>query len=166
MGQGAGRNGLTGRVFLSTHEKQLDSKRRLLVPSDFRATALKPYEGVDVFEGVYCFAAINAACLECGGAAFFATGRDVIDEFPKMSTTRIAMQKHFYASMHRLSFDTAGRVTLPEKMCETFNLSSDVVIAGMGDSFQIWEPKAYAIYAAEQDRVVALAFAKREAKFQ
>lgn len=166
VGQGAGRNGLTGRVFLSTHEKQLDSKRRLLVPSDFRATALKPHDGGDAFEGLYCFAAINAACLECGGGAFFSTCRDVIDEYPKMSPTRTAMQKHFYASMHKLSFDTAGRVTLPEKLCETFGLTGDVVIAGMGDSFQIWEPKAYATYAAVQDQLVAEAFAKREAKFQ
>ncbi len=166
MGQGAGRLGLMGRVFLSTHEKQLDSKRRLLVPSDFRATALQPYDGVDAFEGVYCLAAINAACLECGGAAFFATCRDVIEEYPKMSPTRTAMHKHFYASMHRLSFDTAGRVTLPEHLCEKFKLSADVVIAGMGDSFQIWEPAAYAVYAAEQDKLVAEAFAKREARFQ
>ena len=150
-------------MFLSTHEKQLDTKRRLLVPQDFRAAALAPYEGVEPFEGLYCFAAINAACLECGGAAFFAMYRDVINEYPPMSPTRTAMQRRFYASMHRLGFDTAGRITLPEKLCEQFGLTSDVVIAGLGESFQIWAPQAYADYAAEQDKLVEAAFAKREA---
>lgn len=153
-------------LFLSSHEKQLDGKRRLLVPSDYRASALQPHEGVDPFEGVYCFAAINAPCLECGGAAFFATYRDVIDEYPKLSPTRAALQRRFYASMNRLGFDTAGRITLPEKLCDQFNLSGDVVLAGLGESFQIWEPSAYEAWAAEQDKLVEDAFAKREVLYQ
>ncbi|MDV6332047.1 division/cell wall cluster transcriptional repressor MraZ [Asticcacaulis sp. 201] len=150
-------------MFLSTHEKQLDAKRRLLVPSDFRATALAAVPGIEPFEGVYCFPAISAGCIECGGAAFFAMQRDVINSYPPMTATRAAMQTRFYASMHKLGFDTAGRITLPEKLCQTFGLTGDVVIAGMGESFQIWEPVAYAKYLAEQDAMVAAAFAKREA---
>ncbi|MBW8880987.1 MAG: division/cell wall cluster transcriptional repressor MraZ [Asticcacaulis sp.] len=153
-------------MFLSSHEKQLDAKRRLIVPSDYRAAALTPHDGVEPFEGVYCLAAINAPCLECGGAEFFAGCRDVINEYPKLSPTRAALQRRFYASMHRLAFDTAGRITLPEKLCEQFGLTGDVVLAGLGDSFQIWEPAAYAAFAAEQDKLVADAFAKREALYQ
>jgi MraZ protein len=41
-----------------------------------------------------------------------------------------------------------------------------VVIAGLGESFQIWAPQAYADYAALQDKLVDAAFAKREALFQ
>lgn len=152
-------------MFLSTHEKQLDAKRRLLVPQDFRATALSPVEGIEPFEGVYGFAAIKANCLECGGAALFATYRDVVNEYPAFSPTRAAMQRRFFASMTRLSFDTAGRITLPEKLCEQFNLTGEVIIAGLGDSFQIWEPSAYALYAEEQDRLVEAAFARREELF-
>ncbi|MCR6658207.1 MAG: hypothetical protein NVV72_02250 [Asticcacaulis sp.] len=38
-----------------------------------------------------------------------------------------------------------------------------MVIAGLGESFQIWAPQAYATYATEQDQLVEAAFAKREA---
>jgi MraZ protein len=141
-------------VFLSSHEKQLDAKRRLLVPQDFRASALAPYDGVEPFEGLYCFAAINASCLECGGAAFFATYRAVIEAHPPLSPTRKALEHRFYASMHRLAFDTAGRITLPEAMCDRFGLKGDVLLTGLGTSFQIWETTAYATYAEEQDRLV------------
>lgn len=147
-------------MFLSTHEKQLDSKRRLLVPQDFRATALLVFPDVDLFEGVYCLPAVKADCLECGGGAFFAMQRDVINEYPPMSPLRNAMQTR-YASMHRLGFDTAGRITLPEKLCEQFGLTGDVVIAGMGESFQIWEPVAYEAYLIEQKKLIEAVFAER-----
>ena len=152
-------------VFLSSHEKQLDAKRRLLVPQDFRAAALEPFESVAPFEGVYCFAAIGAQCLELGGAAFFATYRDVIDEYPKLSPTRKALEHRFYAAMSRLAFDTAGRITLPESLCQTFGLGGDVLLTGLGQSFQIWQPAAYAAYAAEQDKLVTAAMHKREDLF-
>lgn len=144
-------------MFLSSHEKQLDSKRRLLVPQEFRASALASFEGVEPFEGLYCFAAINASCLECGGAAFFATYRAVIETHPPLSPTRKALEHRFYASMHRLGFDTAGRVTLPEALCDRFNLKGDVLLTGLGTSFQIWEPEAYKVYSEEQERLVSAA---------
>ena len=152
-------------MFLSSHEKQLDAKRRLLVPQDFRAAALKPLDGVEPFEGLYCFSAIGAQCLECGGAAFFATYRDVINEYPRLSPTRKALEHRFYAPMSRLGFDTAGRITLPENLCRTFGLTDEVLLTGLGDSFQIWHPAAYETYAAEQDRLVEAAMRKREDLF-
>ncbi len=148
-------------MFLSTHEKQLDAKRRLVVPQDFRAASLQPFDDIEPFEGLYCFAAIDAQCIECGGGAFFATYRDEINQYSKLSPKRKALEHRFYASMQRLNFDTAGRITLPEKLCQTFNLTSDVLLTGLGDSFQIWEPKAYEAYAAAQDRLVSDIFSAR-----
>lgn len=149
-------------MFLSSHEKQLDAKRRLLVPQDFRASAMLPQPGFEPFEGLFCIASVDAPCLECGGGAFFSTYRDVIAEYPKLSPTRKALEQHFYGAMHRLAFDTAGRVTLPEKLCQRFGFDADVVLVGLGDSFQIWTPKAYDAHAAEQERLVAAALLRRE----
>ena len=61
-------------MFLSTFEKQLDAKRRLLVPQEFRAAA------AGSFDGVFCFPSIEHDCLEGGGQALFDTWRGVIDE--------------------------------------------------------------------------------------
>ena len=49
-------------VFLSTFDKQLDAKRRIVVPADFRAAVSN-----GPFDGVFCFASIEADCLEGGG---------------------------------------------------------------------------------------------------
>jgi len=61
--------------------------------------------------------------------------------------------------MHRLAFDTAGRITLPESLCERFGLTGEILLTGLGTSFQIWEPGAYAAYAEAQARLVEEAMA-------
>ncbi len=138
-------------MFLSSHEKQLDSKRRLLVPQDFRATALLPGDSLEAFDGVYGFSAVEAECLECGGAAFFERYRALIERFPVGSPTRRALEHKVYGGMQRLNFDTAGRITLPEALCARFGLTGDVVMVGLYDRFQIWSPAAYAAWSAQQD---------------
>ena len=50
-------------VFLSTFEKQVDGKRRIVVPQEFRAQTAGP------FDGVFCFPSIEADCIEGGGKA-------------------------------------------------------------------------------------------------
>jgi MraZ protein len=60
-------------VFLSTFEKQLDAKRRIVVPQEFRAAAAGP------FDGVFCFPSIEADCLDGGGQALFQQYRALVD---------------------------------------------------------------------------------------
>ncbi|MGZ3298570.1 MAG: division/cell wall cluster transcriptional repressor MraZ [Asticcacaulis sp.] len=146
-------------MFLSSHEKQLDSKRRLLVPQDFRATAARGTDALDAFDGVYCFSAVEAECLECGGAAFFERYRALIERFPVGSPTRRALEHKVYGGMQRLNFDTAGRITLPESLCARFGLSDTVVMVGLYDRFQVWSPRAYESYAAEQEALARDVFA-------
>jgi MraZ protein len=52
--------------------------------------------------------------------------------------------------MAKLSFDPAGRVTLPETLCEMFGLTDWVVVVGLGERFQIWEREAFQAHRAAQ----------------
>ena len=62
-------------MFLSTYEKQLDGKRRLLIPQEFRTAE----NGAE--HGVFCFPSIEADCLEAGGDKLFAEYRTLHDYF-------------------------------------------------------------------------------------
>ena len=53
----------------------------------------------------------------------------------------------------KMSFDTAGRVTLPEGLCDMFGLSDWVVVVGLGDRFQIWEREAFQAHRAAQREI-------------
>ena len=123
-------------MFISTFEKQLDTKRRLVAPAEFRAT-------VAPFDGLFCFPSIEADCIEGGGRALFDAYAAVIDEFPFGDPQRTALETSIMGGMCQLSFDTAGRITLPEALCEQFGLTDWVTIVGLRDRFQIWPREAF-----------------------
>jgi MraZ protein len=131
-------------VFLSTFEKQLDAKRRLVAPAEFRAQLTGP------FEGVFCFPSIEFDCLECGGKALFDRYAAMIEELQFGDPLRTAIETSVHAGMHMLSFDTAGRITLPETLCRDHGLTDWVVIAGIGERFQIWNRDAFQAHRAAQ----------------
>ena len=63
-------------VFLSTVENQLDAKRRLLIPQDFRTSE----NGAE--HAIFVFPSIEADCLEAGGDPLFATYVEMIRSLP------------------------------------------------------------------------------------
>jgi len=131
-------------MFLSTFEKQLDAKRRIVVPQEFRALAAGP------FDGVFCFPSIEADCIEGGGKALFDRYMGVIEELEFGDPLRTALETSVLGGMAKLSFDTAGRITLPETLCEMFGLTDWVVVVGLGDRFQIWSRDAFHAHRAAQ----------------
>jgi MraZ protein len=150
-------------VFFSTFEKPLDAKRRIVVPQEFRAAIAGP------FDGVFCFPSIEADCIEGGGKALFDKQEALINEFEFGDPLRYALEFTVRGGMAQLSFDTAGRVTLPENLCEQFGLSETVVVVGLGDRFQIWSHKAFQDQRAAQlrsarDGLAAFRAAGRQAR--
>jgi len=145
-------------MFLSTFEKQLDAKRRIVVPQDFRALATGP------FDGVFCFPSIEADCIEGGGQALFDRYLGVIEELDFGDPLRSALETSVLGGMARLSFDTAGRITLPEALCEMFGLSDWVAVVGLGDRFQIWSREAFQTHRADQRSVARDGLAKLRAE--
>lgn len=131
-------------MFLSTFEKQLDSKRRIVVPHDFRAAVAGP------FDGIFCFPSIEADCLEGGGKALFDRYAALIEELAFGDPLRTALETTVYGGMNQLSFDTAGRITLPELLCQQFGLTDWVAVVGMKDRFQIWERDAFRAHREAQ----------------
>ena len=73
-------------MFLSTFEKQLDAKRRIVVPQDFRAAASGP------FDGIFCFPSIEADCIEAGGRALFDRYLALIEELDFGDPLRSALE--------------------------------------------------------------------------
>jgi MraZ protein len=139
-----GFGGVQASVFLSTFEKQLDSKRRIVVPQEFRAAVS------GMFDGIFCFPSIEADCLEAGGKALFDRYVGVIEEMPFGDPTRSALETSILGGMAKLTFDTAGRITLPDQLCEMCGLTDWVAVVGMGERFQIWSREAFQAHRATQ----------------
>lgn len=131
-------------MFLSTFEKQVDAKRRIVVPQEFRALVSGP------FDGIVCFPSIEADCVEGGGKALFDRYLSLIEEMPFGDPTRSAIELSVLGGQAKMNFDTAGRITLPEQLCDQFGLTDWVVLVGLGDRFQIWEREAFQAHRAAQ----------------
>jgi MraZ protein len=134
-------------VFLSTFEKQLDAKRRIVLPADFRA------QTTGLFDGVFCFPAFEADCIEGGGQPLFDEYKKTIDEMPLGDPLRTALETVVLGGMAKMAFDTAGRITLPETLCAQLELTDWVTVVGMGDRFQIWPRDAFKAHWARQREV-------------
>jgi MraZ protein len=123
-------------VFISTFEKQLDAKRRIVAPQDYR-------QAVAPFDGLFCFPSVEANCIEGGGKVLFDEYAALIDEFPLGDPARMALETCIMGGMVQLSFDTAGRITLPEAFCEMFEITDWVTVVGLKNRFQIWSRDAF-----------------------
>lgn len=145
-------------MFLSTFEKQLDGKRRIVVPQEFRASVSGP------FDGVFCFPSIEADCLEGGGQALFDRYEALIAELPFGDPVRSSIEFCVRGGLHRLSFDTAGRITLPEAVCEQFGLTDWVAVVGLGERFQIWEREAFRAHREAQRQAARQGLAELRAQ--
>jgi MraZ protein len=150
-------------VFLSTFEKQLDSKRRIVAPLEYRAAAAGP------FAGVYCFASFEADCIEAGGRALFDGYQQLINETELGDPLRLALETTINGGMYELAFDAAGRITLPEALCAEVGITDWVAVVGLGDRFQIWDRDAFREHRARQralakDGVAALRAQQRAAR--
>ncbi|HEX8233773.1 MAG TPA: division/cell wall cluster transcriptional repressor MraZ [Caulobacteraceae bacterium] len=150
-------------MFLSTFEKQLDSKRRIVVPQEFRAAA------AGLFDGVFCFPSIEVDCIEAGGKALFDRYAAVIEELPFGDPLRSALETSILGGARPLSYDTAGRITLPDSLCQQFGLTDWVAVVGLGERFQIWPLEAFRAHRdaqreAAREGLVALRNQQRQLK--
>ncbi len=160
-------------MFRSTFEKQLDSKRRIVLPQEFRAaaTAIPPTPSAaaeETFDGVFCFPSIEANCLEGGGQLLFNRYLGVIEELPFGDPLRSALEFSVVGGMRQLPFDSAGRIVLPESFCDQFGLNDWVAVVGLIDRFQIWPLEAFRAHRdaqrlAAQQGLPALRMAQRNA---
>ena len=131
-------------MFLSTYEKQLDGKRRLLIPAEFRTAE----NGAE--HKVFCFPSIEADCLEAGGDHYFQALVAMIRGLPFGSAQRSALEWQVLGEQRPLAFDGGGRITLPDYLCEEAGLGEAVMIVGLGDRFQIWSKDRWTARRAEQ----------------
>jgi MraZ protein len=71
--------------------------------------------------------------------------------------------------MRQLPFDSAGRIVLPEGLCEEMGITDWVALVGLGDRFQIWSLDAYKAHRetqrqAAREGLANLRMAQRSAK--
>lgn len=86
------------------------------------------------------------ACLNALPAPIFEKiGEEAKLHAPSLADYRTFMS-HFYSQATSCTIDKQGRLLLPEQACAELDLQTDVLLAGVGDRFEIWNPTEWTAF--------------------
>ncbi|PCI86781.1 MAG: division/cell wall cluster transcriptional repressor MraZ [Hyphomicrobiales bacterium] len=134
--------------FVSSFQNKIDKKGRVSVPAAFR-TILDRDVQADGVHQVFCYPAIEAPAVECGGVPLLSKIYQLLEDLPPYSEERDVLSTALFGGSLQLKIDSDGRIIIPDEMREHANLTDYVTFVGMGDKFRIWSPELFASYMAE-----------------
>ena len=119
-------------MFVNHYEHSLDSKNRVVLPAKFRHS---------LGERVYLAPQGNSLAVY-SESEYERVANRLLDQVrsgevdPK---TRLG----FGSSTVEVDIDSAGRITIPQRLREFANLTGDVIVAGVLTYIEIWDRDAY-----------------------
>ncbi len=141
------------RFFSSTTKNRIDAKGRVSIPAPFRKVLEREAEpGVVLIPRM-----VGDPAIDCLGMSRFEEMADAIDDMAPLDPVTIALSNKIIGQARQVQIDDTGRIVLPPDLRKTFDLmGEEALFVGLGKTFQIWNPDAY---AARQDGYDALAMA-------
>jgi MraZ protein len=124
-------------LFLSTYVNKVDRKGRVSVPATFRAILAEQRSPT-----VVVFRAFRVPALEAGGEQRMQEIDARLQGLDEYSDDFLSLRSLF-ADAHQLTLDPEGRILLPQQLLDHANITDAATFAGLGRSFQIWEPGAF-----------------------
>lgn len=132
---------MTEHMFLGRYFHTLDNKGRLTVPARYR----------EILEsGAYITKGFETNLTVMTPAAFANISKQVSEKSYTDPIARL-LKRYIFSNGEFVELDKAGRIWIPQFLRETASLDSDVVLIGVGDSFEIWSPTNW----REQDELLA-----------
>jgi len=136
--------------FFGSHTNKIDVKGRLATPARFRRALDLGHNNI-----IYCIPSTDEPCIDCGGAEYIETLMAMIAELDPFSIQRKSLQRTVTARTEQVTMDQEGRVKLSRELREHANLGDKALFAGIGGSFQIWNPETFRQVAAEEEKIAA-----------
>jgi MraZ protein len=130
--------------FVSTFTNKIDTKGRVSVPASFRTVLAK-----DNYDGIYCYPSLDAPALDAGGKRLVDKINGLVQDLAPYSDAYDHLATALFGTSEVLSIDQDGRTVLPERLREHAGISSSVTFVGLGEKFQMWEPKRFETHLAE-----------------
>lgn len=131
-------------LFLSTYINKIDKKGRTSVPASFRSVL-----NHQDFSGIVAYGSFIHPCIEACGMSRIQQLSESIDSLDPYSEERDAFAMAILGGSSQLSFDSEGRVLLPESLLSTAHITDKVAFVGKGQTFELWNPEHFENYATK-----------------
>ncbi len=134
----------------------MDSKGRVSIPARFRAVLEDQdpewSEGKPARMHIVYGNHLNGY-VECYSAAAMSEKIEMILRLPQADKKTKIMRRWFMTQSLDFSIDDTGRIVLPAKVRDKINVAAGetAMFAGIGKTFQIWNPEAYNEMIAEEE---------------
>ncbi len=119
-------------IFTGSFRRSLDSKNRVLVPSEIR-------DSLDAADRKGLYLIPGKKCL-------FLWPRSYLDAYAQEQGAdpfgKVGFNRAFYSQMIFKAFDGTGRIVIPGELVGRFP-SREVLIAGAGRYLEAWDPVAW-----------------------
>lgn len=137
----------------SCYRHGVDEKRRIQIPAKWR-----PEEaGVELT--VILWPKHQAgSCLRVLPPLEMAQMMAELDALPNGDPNKVVLKRFIGSESVQVSLDKAGRICLPDEMARAAGIKDEVVLVGLLDRFEIWNPTRYETVKATDAVMAAEAF--------
>ena len=115
-------------MFFGEYEYTVDQKGRIAIPPKFRE---------DFRGGIVLLRGLDNCINACTAADWKKRAEEMAGQSMNQSKAR-RMNRALFSSAFSLDIDGQGRVALPAKLRQYAGITSEVVVAGIGDYLEIW----------------------------
>ncbi len=127
-------------AFLGTFDHTLDAKKRLTIPSTFRAAMA---DGVVLARG-------PERCIEVWPAAEYERQHRVaLEGLNPLSPKARELKRRLFAGAFATELDSAHRVMVPTKLAEHAGVDREVAVIGADERLEVWDRASW--YALDED---------------
>ncbi len=122
-------------MFLGRYEHTIDEKGRLTIPARFREL---------LENGAYVAQGFDHNLIVLPAPSF----EQMYAHINQMSMTdplTRQLKRLIFSAAERCEFDRSGRILLPQFLRDAVGLDSGAILVGVGDYFEIWAPKDWAL---------------------
>lgn len=122
-------------IFVGKHQRNLDSKNRLTIPSKWR------FDGDT--DDVYL------ALPDPSGSILVLPPKQVEKLFEEIESQRLSdedaqlLQDKLFSQAHSFGCDKQGRVNLTEELLEHSGVTKEAIVIGRMTTFRIWSPERW-----------------------
>ena len=134
------------RRFRGESLHKVDAKGRVSVPAALRRVL---EEGDPDFSRgsspnfVIVYGGVRGDCLEGYTISSISNVDKLISKLPRFSKDREMLERFINTQSAYMQLDETGRIVLSHRLKEKIGIGDEAIFAGMGEKFQIWEPKNY-----------------------
>lgn len=125
-------------MFLGTSDHHLDSKGRVILPTDFRE---------QLGESFYITMGFNR-CAQVMSVEEFDRLREQIRQLP--ADKALSLQYLLISPAKLVSPNSQGRIIIPQKLREDAGLSAEVTVVGMDSRVEIWDKATFDDFMEQQ----------------